>query len=131
MLVQLIVRAAIVLACVGGIVVAVISYQSQRSFDQGFERVVAGQLDDRTRELLEDGRPLSRDVRIDQGLAFIDHERGRDPIPRLERALEREPENVGLVAAYGVLLAAEGRSEESQDAYRRAGELDPQRFPER
>jgi tetratricopeptide (TPR) repeat protein len=125
------VRAAIVLLCAAGIVVSIVSHRSQRNIDEGFERVVAGVLDDRTRELLEDARPLNPDTRIDQGLASVDNEQERDGLPRLRDALEREPDNVGLVFAYGVLLAGEGYAEESARAYDRASELDPQRYRSR
>jgi Flp pilus assembly protein TadD len=128
---SVVVRAAIVLLCAAGIAVAIVSHRSQRNLDEGFERVVAGAFDERTRELLEDARPLNPDTRIEQGLAVVSHEDGRDGLPFLRRALDREPDNVGLVVAYGVLLAAVGRSAEAERANDRASELDPQRFQAR
>jgi hypothetical protein len=128
---SLAVRAALALLCAAGIVVSVISYQSQRSLDQGFHRVLSRQLDDRTRELLEDGRPLNPDTRAEQGLADVALRQGRDWEPLMRRALEREPDNVSLRALYSAFLAADGRDDDARREYERASELDPQRFPPR
>jgi Flp pilus assembly protein TadD len=128
---SLVVRAALVPLCAAGIVVSVISYDSQKSLDEGLHRAQALQLDDRTRELLEDSRTLNPDVRAEQSLAFVAQSQGREWEPLIRRALEREPENVGVFGAYSLLLANEGRTAESRRAYDKASELDPQRFPPR
>lgn len=125
------VRAALVLLCVAGIVVSLISYRSQKSFNEGFERVSSGQLDDSAREQFEDARTLNPDVRIDFFLALIARERGEPWEPLIRDTIEREPENAGLHAQYATLLAEDGRDADAQRAYARASELDPQRFPPR
>ena len=125
------IRAALVLLCAAGVLVSIVSYRSQRKFDEGFSRVGERRLDDRTRELLEDARPLNPDTRIEQGLAGITYAEGGEWEPYMRRALEREPENVGLAIAYAVVLEAEGRTREARSAYARASELDPNRFPPR
>jgi cytochrome c-type biogenesis protein CcmH/NrfG len=127
----LVVRAALALLCAAGVVVSVISYQSQRSLDQGFHRVLSRQLDDRTRELLEDGRTLNPDTRVEQGLADVALRQRRDWEPFMRRALEREPDNVSLRALYSAFLSAAGRDDDARREYERASELDPQRFPPR
>ena len=128
---SVLVRAALVLLCAAGIVVSAISYSSQKTFAEGFDRVLNRRLDDRTRELLEDSRPLNPDTRVDQGLAEVAPWQRRDWQPIIQRALEREPENVSLLAAYSLLLSTDGRTAEVRRVYERASELDPQGFPPR
>jgi hypothetical protein len=129
--VSVLVRAALALLCAAGLVVSVISYRSQRSVDQGFSRILERRLDDRTRELLEEGRTLNPDMRAEQGLADVAQRQGREWEPIMRRALDREPENVALFAVYSLFLTAEGRTEDARRVYDRASELDPQRFPPR
>jgi hypothetical protein len=128
---SVVVRASIVLLCAAGIVVSIVSYRAQRNADEGFERLVEGHVDDHTRQLLEDGRSLNPDTRIELGLAGVAYSNGREWEPFMRRALDREPENVGLVITYSRTLAAEGRTADSQRLYDRASELDPEKFPPR
>jgi hypothetical protein len=141
--ITVLVRAALALLCVAGIVVSVISYRSQRDFDAGFSRLLQGQRDDRTRELLESARTLNPDGQAEQGLANVALAQRREWRPLMRRALDREPEHAALHAIYSAFLGVEadraragGDSEhaaelsaESRRAYERASELDPQRFP--
>ena len=122
MLIRLVVRTAVVLACVAGVVVSLIARDSRTTEQRAFQVYIETKDPQQALKLLDDAKPLNPDFAITVGEARLKKGQG---VAILRRAVAGEPENAELWVRLAQQQAVAGDRAGAQRSYARACELAP------
>jgi tetratricopeptide (TPR) repeat protein len=125
-LIRLVLRAGVALACVSAVVVFVIARDTRLEVESAFVDYVHTRDAKAAVAGFERGRRLNPDYNLDIALARLQPEKG---VAILSRALKREPENAELWVRLAQQQAHAGDRAAAKRSYARARELAPAFLP--
>ena len=122
MLISVLVRTGVVLACVAGVVVSLIARDSRTTEQRAFQVYIETKDPQAALKLLDEARPLNPDFALDVGEARLKKGQG---VKILSAAVAREPENAELWVRLAQQQVIAGDEAGAQRSYARARELAP------